>query len=359
MFLYYFLLFIGLFFCLIYEKKGKSLGIVFMLLLTFFSMFRGINVGLDTYHYYNNDFANTYEFDLSSEVSYDYEFLTLFVSSFISSTGLNPRAFLWFLSITTSLFLFLAAKRFRVNYLFTFFFFFLLNYYSISLNQSRQIASAAVLLFAFSFLEEKDKKRFLYFIFVLLAASIHVSSIIFLPFYFVRYLKIKINKKSVLLIICLIFGLFILVQLNKGTMLNSVLSQIDQMSVYGHLGEETENRTFSVMGIISALITLVLNVFICLNLLKEKGDRAFSVVLLVTIFLEVLLSAFSGNIGRLLYGFSFIKFIAFSAYFDQLRLGKLGKKEMVFLILVVFDSYLMFSSLSGGSYGIVPYYITL
>lgn len=358
MFLYFFLIIIGFFFCLISDKRGKNLGFIFLILLTFFSMFRGINVGIDTFHYYNNDFSNTYEINLSSEVSYDYELLTLLVSTAIAKLGLNPRTFLWFLSIITSVFIFKAAKKFKVSYILPLFFFLLLNYYSISLNQSRQIASASIILYAFSFLERDDKKKYQYFVYVVLATSIHLSSIIFLPVYFVKYLHFESKRVYSQMIFVFTFILFAYVQLHKESFLNTVLGNVDQMSVYEHLGGDTEDRSFSVMGFISALIGLFINVLICLKLLRSDNNKVFPYLLLLTIMLEVLLSAYSGNIGRVLYGFSFIKFIAFASYFGNLRLKKFGEKECLFIFLVVYYSYIMLNSLSAGSYGVVPYYMT-
>ena len=323
-------------------------------------MFRGINVGLDTYHYFNNDFSDTYQLNFSSDVSYDYEVLSLFISSFIKSFGLPSRAFVWFLSLVTSTFIYLAARKFRVSYLLTFFFFVITNYYAISLNQSRQIASAAIVLYAFTFLEEQDKKKYLYFAAVLLAASIHISSLLFLPVFFVRKLKISFTKKHEKLIGVLIIVAFAIVQTNKSFFLDSVLANVDQVSVYSHLGAATESRNFSLMGFLAATITIVLNIIICLELLRVQKNEIFPVLFLVTIILEVVFSVYSGNIGRVLYGFSFIRFIAFAEYFRRLSFNKKMKlKEVLFLVTAFYYSYLMIASLSAGSYGVVPYYITL
>ena len=73
----------------------------------------------------------------------------------------------------------------------------------ISMNQMRQMIAASIILYSVKYIENKNWKKYLFWI--LVAAGIHNTSLIMLPCYFLRDLKLRSRKKaiSILIFICI------------------------------------------------------------------------------------------------------------------------------------------------------------
>ena len=67
------------------------------------------------------------------------------------------------------------------------FFIYLLLFYNTSLNVVRQGIAIPIILYSFKFID--DRKPVSYLLFVLIAGSFHISSIVVLPFYYLFHLS--------------------------------------------------------------------------------------------------------------------------------------------------------------------------
>lgn len=93
------------------------------------------------------------------------------------------------------------------NPMFSTYLFFTTNVYFISMNMIRQ--SIATMFFIFAIPYIKEKKFWKYLLVIAIAFSIHSSSIIYFPLYFLCNKKINKKRISIILIILLIFGRYL------------------------------------------------------------------------------------------------------------------------------------------------------
>lgn len=355
---YFYILFILLFLSSLLFRDNKRLGIFLLLFMTFMCAFRGMNVGTDTASYWNNDFAH--DFALDSKSSYDAEFLFVLWTNTITNFNLNPRLCLFSLSIITLLFLLLSVKRFRlsnkVSYVHVAFYFYILGFYAMSFNIARQIAASTIVLYAYSFLPKENKKRYLFFVFILLASSIHISSIIFTPFYFVRKLKFGWFSKHIYVTIIVMAVFYIVVQLYKGTMMSSLFSHLSIFSYYEKYAEKTMQSDVSIVGFVFAIAEIIL-FLLCFKRLSKSGSNILASLLFLSVIITIILSAFYGNIYRLRIGLTIVEPMAVATAFSQTSKLK-GQDIVLFLAITLVFGYEALSSLSRGAYDIIPYYFS-
>lgn len=355
----YFFLFIGVFLLAYLPKRNKVWGKVAALLLLFFSMFRGINVGSDTINYYTNNFDFT--FDVVSNTGYTFEYINIIVTNSIRNLGLPPRFCLFFLSLLTFMFLDLSSRKYRVDLAVVCFFFYLFNFYFLSLNISRQIAAITILLYAYSFLQDSAPKRYYFFFYLAIAAGIHVSSLLYLPVFLTVAVPFKNTNNKQLSRILLLIGLIVLYVFFQyyGTQLQTyVFSISDSLLLYNNYAEQTEIARISFLGLISNVIILLLDIQVYFNL-KKKELNVVARLFLLSIIVKILFSSITGNIGRLMWDIVIIKVIAYSYCFSK-TIPKMSFKELLFFVLVVLlNAYNVFYSINRGAYELVPYYMTI
>jgi len=355
---YFYILFVLLLFFSFFLRKNKELGLFMLFLMAFMCAFRGIDVGSDTINYWNNKFTSNIGDDIES--SYDVEFLFVFWTNLIRDLGMNSRWCLFSLSIVTLLFLVLSVKRYRlhfnVSYVLVAYFFFILGFYAMSFNIARQIAAATIILYAYSFLEENGKKKYLFFFFIILASSIHISSVIFLPFFFLRKLKLKWFSEHILITIIAVSGLYIAVQLYKTLMLSNLFSHLSVFSFYEKYAEQTIQTKVSVVGFVFAVAEFVVLLFF-FRKLSKMGSNTLASLLFLSIAITIILSAFYGNIYRLRIGLTIVEPIALAVVLSGKSKWS-GRNLILFMATSLLFGYEALSSLAGGAYEIVPYYFT-
>ena len=355
----YYLLFGCVFLLAFIPKKNMVWGKVAALLLLFISMFRGINVGSDTINYYTNNFYDT--FDIYSSRGYTFEFIFIFISNFFHSLDLPPRFCLYFLSLVTFVFLDLSSRRYRVDFASVCFFFYLFNFYFLSLNISRQIAAITILLYAYSFLKDTTPKRYYFFLYVIVAAGIHISSLLFMLVYLLTVFPyMKKNKapvfrylQSIGLIILYVFFQFYGTQLQ-----DTVFSISESLMLYNKYANQTEIASISFLGLFSNIVILIIDIIIYYTI-KKKGYDMVARLFLISIIVKIFFSSITGNIGRLMWDIMIIKVIAYCYCFSK-SIPQMKPKELLFLLIMTFlNAYNVFYSINRGAYEIVPYYMTL
>lgn len=364
----FYFLFIVLFFSSLLFNRSKVWGIFLIFLMAFICAFRGINVGSDTINYYQNNFSGEASFEkISSSSLVDLEFGFQLISGFIDKLELNPRWCVFSLAIITYVFLSMAALRFNrifeTNVVIVALLYFIMGYYALTFNISRQMAATSILLYGYSFLFQDKRKIMYFFVYVLLAASFHISSFMYLLFFLIRYVNFsKINPKQ---IIVSSVGLLLFIQLFKEFILNFIMDKSEAFSLYTKYMQQTEESTISVAGFVFEVLKLSLSLYVYYRLKNFANSRLINMYL-ASIFIDLLFSAFYGNIYRMNIGFSIIQIIAYAVYLSKFvyvcslspKLKfRITDETAFFILMIVVYGYDTLSGLSRGAYDIVPYYI--
>ena len=261
-------------------KRSKTQGVIIFTLMFFVSFYRDIKVGIDTYAYYMNDI--TYGIIGDTSMSYSYELGFLLFRRFIDDYNLPPRWCLFGLVILTFFFLWKASKRYKVNLVLLCLFFYLFNFYFLSMNIARQITASSILLYGYSFLKE-EKKHYYYIPLVLLAASFHLSSLLFILVYFVRFvpdIPIRDNKKYLYAIFTILFVACVFADRWIMSKLSGFIVGADS---YGRFDEEMSTSSRSLITLVLDYVIMLMNVKVYLWLISFKEYNVLSKLFLISI----------------------------------------------------------------------------
>lgn len=329
-------------------KNKPQYGYFAIILLFLFSVFRGDNVGVDTMNYQDEGNLEYIGYNLDVNSGDNFELLYILLMRYIYQAGISPRMIITFFSIITMLFLYLGLKRFRINLAAGASFFILLNFYYDSFNVARQVTAISILIYATSFLMEKGNKRYLFFIWLSMAAMFHFSTISGVIFWFAD--KITLEKKKVFLFM-LIFSVICLV-LPLNDLLLSITAKMGIANHYIGYLTEYEIQQISIFGAIFKFVVsfILLYVFISMNKRKKTNwlDNLFILSLLFTFFLT-----YSNMVTkRLIMNFSFIQIIYLSSfYFSNRKFLKYDFITLIaFLLLMYYDSFTYSSNLGKSGY---------
>lgn len=174
-------------------KNTKTFAIAISLILISILGFRNINVGIDTLGYFEafirvKSLSLTNLFD-DVYYEYGYRILQYTVSLFIGEYQ--------FLLILVAIF-YVASVSFHIhkhstNPAFSYILFILYGFYTFAFSATRQALAIAVVLIAYEFIIKNKKYKFL--MTIVIAASFHVTSVIFFISYLVT--KVKLNKFTI------------------------------------------------------------------------------------------------------------------------------------------------------------------
>lgn len=225
----------------------------------------------------------------------------------------------------TMVFFFLAFYRLSDQYTISILVFFLMSYYFQSLNQIRQMLAMAIFLFAVRYIFQR---RFIpYIICILIGATIHTSSLIYLPIYFLFNLKTTFKK-------CVVFFCLCVLSL---PILSKVVIPIVLHTKYGwYLHSMFSGAGFYKLGFLVMMIYMGLHL-IHLNTNEQNGiyDKEYcfmnNMILLSTI--SLLFSAVLPQVSRISDGLSII------CVFSVPRILKTEKNKNALAIFI----YLFFS----------------
>lgn len=347
----YIILFVFLLIAFLCRKNQRLSGIV-IILMFLVSFFRGERVGLDTRGYSHPSFGvESFSGTRLFEVFYHY--------IAINFVPYVQHSVIFIFSIITFVFLYLSARRFKVDPIIVFLFFFIFGFYDLSLNICRQFAAASVLLYSYSFISEKGKKSLYFFPLVFFSASIHSSSLVMLIFYPLKYVDISKINRYVFAIICIVILYFGMTNLNSEFMKWAVAFNIgDEMESYAYYFQETDLIDRSGIGLVVSILCMLLKFFVLYRVLyfydyKQERIKVVPTLFFISILLSILFSSLYGNLGRLRYSVSVIDCIAL-AYFIQLERKSFLKNVVVFSILL-FNGIILYRNLANNSYGTVPY----
>ena len=324
------------------NKALQNFAIFFML---FISIFRDVSVGTDTIAYYRMQ-----EFEASGVKAYEYIYYILLQLKPILGNFLIIRV----TAIVQFVFTLLACKRFGIKPVMGLFFFFLFGFFDVSLNIARQYAAVCILLYGYSYLQYEGKERFKFFLYVVLAAGFHITSVVFALLYFVNLLQIEKIKPIILVIVLMICEFLFRNYLNNVFQLWAVAfignGDLDNYSNYFKQAEVMSGG--SLANLILSYGQLLLKVYVLLQLYKSNTDRGIFTLFFVSIVVDMFFSGLWGNLGRMRYSITIINIIAFSTYLSKKK-GQI--KYVVLFLTVIFFGYSLYYSISNNAYGTIPY----
>jgi transmembrane protein EpsG len=342
----FYLPFYFIIFLLAWFVKDKRSDMLIVFLLLFFSMFRGDNVGVDTAHYLAG--FTQREFDLSSGSVYNYEFLFIWFENRLEALKFGTRYIIYLFSIITFYFLVKSSKRFNVSISLVCLFYVLFNYYFLSLNIARQFAAAAILLYAFSYLQYEDKRRQWFFVYVILAGGLHVTSLFFIVLYFSRYFDVgKINKQYIIifLIAFYVVSLFWIAKL-----IYPIINILGNFNQYVEYLEQTKVMIVSLKSIIFTTSMIIIKSIIFIQLRKEGANKTLLNLFFISILVDAFFINLWGNMARIKYSMGMIDLICYAYYFKQNRLS--SNKLIIFTLTMIVYGYILIWILYSQPYSL-------
>jgi hypothetical protein len=258
------------------ENQRYSYFYVISLVLMAISGLRSNAVGIDTIMYeelFNYSKLLTLKEDLASTIM---EHGYVIFEHIIGSVFGNYQWFLIIIAIITIIPVTIIIYKYSAKPWMSYFLFITFAYFPFFMTAIRQSIAIGITLIAFLFV--KKKKLILFLLSIGLASTFHITSIIFLPVYWID--KFKLNQKNITGAVMCIIGGFVFKQplfqfLNKyarqsyGNLeaggqrmyIFMLLSIILGCIYYKNLKEQNENnKTFFYMIIVSAVIWPIMSV---------------------------------------------------------------------------------------------------
>jgi hypothetical protein len=334
----YFSFYIGSVFFLIcspdrYFKKISN-EIVFFLVIIILLLFAGFRYGIATdYWSYYNLFN---EKEGIQRIEPGFAFLIKTYKAIFFSKSYNGFVFL--ISFLSIIIKYLFFRKLR-NPFFALLFYISLFYISLEYNVIRQGLACSIICHAIDF--SRKKNVFLFSFFIIVAATIHISSLVFLPLYFLCVKKIRAKIQTVIIVILLAMftRLFLL------DFLLSVMTFIIGLRTSAMASQLTAYLIpvdFTItLGFIRRVVIILL--FLLLNN-KKPVDNCFFNLYLIGFFIYIL---FMGN-DILAYRACLSFDIFVMPLFADLRIKYTEKNiiSTIVLIIILFVTY--WSSLMDG-----------
>lgn len=241
------------------EIKRKRYIRILSIILILQSGLRNVAVGADTFAYYRA-FERVKQMDWNS-------ILKAFSNYYLNGVGKDPgygilQKVVQYVIGDYQVFLFLIAMLFFTalgNFvyknttrlfeaLFAFTLYSTLFYNFFSITGHRQTIATAALLFAYEFLK---KRKFLPFLFIILGAStIHISCLIFVPFYFLAIMK------RPRLILALVIIIYPVLYFNSNIISSFFIGLVPNYEKVGHF-ENLTPYTFISLIVLTGLVALL------------------------------------------------------------------------------------------------------
>lgn len=239
------------------------------------SLFAGLRYGIGT-DYFN--YLSIFNQINSSYLKVDGEFLYIIINKITRNLGLNFQFVLFVTSLITTLFIYLALKKYKNDLNIGLgMFIYMMMYYQISYNAVRQIAALAILLYSIQYITERKLLPFT--LSVIAAIGFHNTAILFYPLYFLNWL-FGTSEHKILKIVILSF--MIMLAINFSKILYPIFSKVGTLSYYAdsylYSTREFELR----IGLFIRTVPLILPGIIFWNDLKQ--DNRMMLIFHILIF---------------------------------------------------------------------------
>jgi len=327
-----------------FNISKKSLFVV----LSFIPLFllialRDISVGTD-YQSYVNAYYKILEGTLSSSnwLGIGYIFICKLLS-FIA--GYNYIIVFSFFGFITLFFVYKSILRnSKIPWLSLYLFLSTCLYYQ-TFNQFRQMLACTIVLYSIKYMEKKNLKMFI--IIILIAASIHNSALVMLPFYFIS--KLEINKKTifmyVIISLLMMFGFNIIERFILYT----------NYDVYLNTNFNIERNLSSIINMFVRMILLIGCLLFSKRLIKQDPESKYLYNLVIVCTIFQLLTIKSYLFARITtYFFIFYILLIPNIVYVFLKKNKILAMGVILIIFAIYH-YVYFNSAVALSSGYTVY----
>lgn len=214
--------------------------------------------------------------------------------------------------------------------------------YFISLNIVRQCIGIAIFLYAIKYIKQNNFIRYLICIFI--AITIHTSSIIYIPIYFLCKNKINLKVQILLLIIVAIFKGFV----------SDIFIYIVELTKYGtYFNSQYNTGQFAIFSFIINLAILIFCYLFYSVAKEDKEYRIFVNIQFICVFL-ILFSSVIPLISRIIVDFTFCQIIFLPKIIKYIK-NKYIQIITKFLILILYLIYMINTIIILGYHQVLPY----
>lgn len=338
--MWFYLVLLLILFGLSFHRRRLLLFIVMLLTLAFFLGFRGKTVGADTaryveyYNYMKNGIGHM-------EIGWNVLLLS------IKSLGVSAYAFHFLIALFTLGLIGFVLTRFhdrQINML-GLFFTYSLGFYLLMFNGMRQLFAGAIVLFAFYFLSVERNKLFV--LLVVVASFFHLSSIVALAAFFLRWIRLT----SFVIIISLIVTMLIGLTASDGFFVSLAGKYAHDIESYGY--RDSIAYTILVGGLSNLFFLYLVN-----QVVKEDIDFLDSIWMKLY-FLSVVVMNLTINIvigPRIVYVFSICQVVVFSLL--TRRFTNPQARALLYLFGIVTFFRFIIPEISRTEESLIPYYFT-
>lgn len=195
----------------------------------------------------------------------------------------------------------------------------------LSSSMMRQWLAMCIVILGFLYLEKR--RWILYIALVLLASTIHRSSIICLPLVVLPYITYKFKKSHLILIIPALAAYYVF----SGYVVQYVVGWLMTEDMYTNY---TDSMYSSGVGIM-AILHLLIYVFMFANISQIDKEKRIYIAVLICFGLILPLYNFSGLASRLGFYFTVFTICAYPLFFKQSQLDKSYKTALIIAVIVV------------------------
>ncbi len=256
-----------------------------------------------------------------------------------------------FVGLLTMIFFFKAFYHESVSIPISILIFFICGIYFQSLNALRQLLATSIFLYSVRYLKARDWKR--YFFWNLLGMTMHATSFIYLPIYFLYGLRA--TPKRCLVILGAAFISYPLL----GVLMRLLVQVIPRFSRY--IGTYQDAREFSDRTFLTVLFLTLVHIFYLARYPKQDKDFEWMTYMMIVSTAFLLFSARIPGALRAADGLSVIQVFSYPLMFkketdDRMRvLVGLGIIGLVAVRFFVFEVYLTQLLAPIPWYGVLPY----
>ncbi len=262
------------------RKKKLAIYIIFFIIsLLPFTLVAGLryNVGTDYNYTYAPHFINIFS---DSSVYKEKPFVWL--NMLLRLMTDDPVWLFLLMALLFTLFIQLTIVKVSNNWMVSAALVFLCNLFFVSLNQSRQMVGVAIIMYACTFAFEK--KIGFYIFYVLLAFCFHITTIVFLPLYFV--FNSRLNKKIWFI------GLAVLAVLAPAMVY--AIKWVVGFTPYDYY--LTDSRYSDGQALVaytlSSVVVEVITMFYSKQIIEKHGNKGFALLLLNSIGVVICIYSF-------------------------------------------------------------------
>lgn len=320
------------------KVKGNGKNIIIFLIFLSLSIISGIryNVGADylsyqTFFNYIGEFSNS-----DYEIGY---YLLNYILKFLFNNSVS--VFL----VTSMIINYFICKMIKDNdnHILSYFIYICGTLFFFGLNGIRQTIAMSLFYYSLKFIKTKDFKKYL--ICNLIGILFHISSIIFIPLYFVLDKPIKNKKKIIILIIAFLLSNSI-VKILSNVLLNS------RYSFYILKSEYYIKSTLNISSIINFLILILYSIFTDKN---DKNNCIFENIHLIAAIISILMP-YLPLANRLFMSFRYIEFLSVPNLLKNLSLKnkKIGA-FIKFMVYVLYFYYFIHGVYMENGNKVLPY----